>query len=58
MCAAMIYRFKNVDLTEDEWEDLRLASAVLRTKGYSYSSQLLLDLLEKADVVHTKPVDE
>ncbi len=50
----MIYRFKNVDLTEDEWEDLRTTARLAR-KYDVYGSWLLLDLLEKADRI---PVDD
>ncbi len=46
----MIYRFKNVDLQEEDWSDLhRTARILLARKHDVYGAQLLLDLLEKAD---------
>ncbi len=44
----MIYRFKNVDLTEDQWRYLREFAVQHRAKQ-PLTAQILLDLLEKAD---------
>ncbi len=45
----MIYRFKNVDLTEDDWSDLYETVSILQRKGFGYPAEVLRNLLEKAD---------